>query len=67
MTQLSQDWDPDTAGKEMAALFDLALQIGSKPIYQEVSADEMPAGERTHQPDRPDRPDQKSPEESLEQ
>lgn len=64
MTQLSQDWDPDTAGKEMAALFDLALQIGSKPIYQEVSADEMPAGERTHQPDRPD---QKSPEESLEQ
>jgi hypothetical protein len=38
------NWNPDTACEEMAALFDRADQITSKPIYQ-VQASTEPTKE----------------------
>lgn len=37
---MAQDWNSDKAGAELKALFDRVDEICSKPIYQEVSADE---------------------------
>lgn len=36
-------WNPDEAGAELKALFDLADEICSKPIYDETSGEDLDA------------------------
>jgi hypothetical protein len=38
---MTQEWNPEEAGAELKALFDKADKILSKPIYQNISADEL--------------------------